>query len=161
MRSLHTLIRESGGLARKEVVEILRQELPNLAHLELWTGSRNYGAECTLADLERILAARDLPQLAHLGIVNSELVDDLIPALASSRILPQLSSLDLSRGIAATAATSALVANAHAFRHLASLDLSQNLLDATEVGRICDVLDNVIVANQRPLDDDRYVAVGE
>ena len=160
-RSLRTLIRESGGLARKEIAEILAQELPHLAHLELWTGSRHYGGECSLTDLERILEARDLPQLAHLGIVNSELVDELIPALATSRILPQLTSLDLSRGIAATDAADALVANARAFRHLAAIDLSANLLDASEVTRIRDVLDNVIVADQRPLDDERYVALGE
>lgn len=160
--SLTMLVRESGGLTRAELAEILNAPLPAIAHLELWTGSSAYGAECGLDDFERIFEARELPQLRHLGIVDSELTDALIPALAASRILPQLESLDLSRGVATGDAARALVTHARAFRHLASLDLSANLLSDDDGARIRGALDNVIVTEQRPFDGERrYVAVGE
>ena len=64
-------------------------------------------------------------------------------------------------------ATEALVQNARAFRHLASIDLSENLLEPEHAAAITGVLDNVIIGEQRDYDfedgddDPRYVAVGE
>ncbi len=166
---LRSFTRESGGLRRHDVDAICALARPHLEALELWTGSTNYAGEIELDHLRPILDARGVPRLAHLGIVNSELSDELIPALAASRVLPQLTSLDLSRGIFARAATDALIANAAQFRHLASIDLSRNLLYEAEIEEIRAVLDNVIVTDQRddreddyPGDPgDRYVDVGE
>ncbi len=160
--NLTTFIRESGGLDGTELSAICRATWPNLAHLEVWTGSSNYGAVATISTLKPILAARGLPRVRHLGIVNSELSDELIPALARSAILPQLDSLDLSKGVAGEEAAAALVEHAAAFRHLAALDLSANLLAADDIARIAGVLDNVIATDQRPrYGDERYVAIGE
>jgi uncharacterized protein (TIGR02996 family) len=161
MPAMKSFVRESGGLKRTELVEICGAQWSNLEHLEIWTGATNYGAEASCDDFERVLAARDLPRLRHLGIVNSQLSDELVPVLARSRVLPQLESLDVSRGIGAEALADALVEHAAAFRHLAAIDLSGNFLDATQVGRIREVLDNVIVVGQRVVDEERYVAVGE
>jgi uncharacterized protein (TIGR02996 family) len=167
--NLRTFIFESGGLRRNVITSLLAQPRARLTHLELWTGTAHYGAELGLEDIQPILDGK-LPGLTHLGIVNSELSDVIIPALATSRILPRLESLDLSRGIFAQLATDALVQHAPAFRHLACLDLSANVLHDEEVERIREVLDNVIVGEQRPADreDDipdepgsRYTAVGE
>jgi predicted DNA-binding WGR domain protein len=161
MPAMKTFVRESGGLKRSELAAIGRAKWPNLEHLEIWTGSTDHGAEATLSDLETILEARDLPRLRHLGIVNSELSDELVPALAKSRVLGQLESLDLSRGVGETAFASALVHHAAAFRHLAAFDVSSNLLATDQIARIRGALDNVIVDAQRDSDDERYVEIGE
>lgn len=169
---LKTFIFESGGLARNLVASIVNAKWPALEHLEIWTGSSNYGADASLHALRPILAAEGLPALRHLGIVNSELSDSLVAALAESKVLPQLHSLDLSRGIFARVAADALVEHAAAFRHLASIDLSENVLEPDEAARIRAVLDNVIIGNQREREEDeyedgevveagRYVALGE
>jgi len=170
--ALRTLIRESGGLAANELEAICLARWPNLEHLEIWFGSSNYGAAGSLSAIRSILDARGLPKLGHLGIVNCEFVDDAVDALAHSQLLPQLHSLDLSKGVMAGRGVRAFVANAPAFRHLASIDLSENLLDREEAARIGAVLDNVIIGKQRHRDEDydddedgeeafRYVAVGE
>jgi predicted DNA-binding WGR domain protein len=159
--ALKSFVRESGSLRRSELDAIAKARWPNLEHLEIWTGASHYGAEAEVSDFDRILDARDLPRLRHLGIVNSELSDEIIPALAKARVLPQLESLDLRHGIASTQTTEALVQHAAAFRHLASIDLSSNMLRADETTAIRDVLDNVIVAEQREYHEDRYVRVGE
>ena len=167
--NLRTFIRESGGLARSEIHAIVSARWPRLEHLEIWFGSSMYGAEAELSDLRPIFQARGLPVLRHLGIVNCELVDSVIPELARSRILPQLHSLDLSKGVMARLATRYLVEHAAAFRHLAAIDLDANMLLDDELAQIRAVLDNVIPGKQREReyeddDDDemdRYVAVGE
>jgi uncharacterized protein (TIGR02996 family) len=169
---LKTFIFESGGLAGHLVDSIVNAKWPALEHLEIWTGSSNYGAAASLHALRPILAGTGLPELRHLGIVNSELSDSLIPALADSRLLPQLHSLDLSRGVFARTAADALVEHAAAFRHLASIDLSDNVLEPDEIARIRAVLDNVIIGDQREREEDddedgevvalgRYVSLGE
>jgi uncharacterized protein (TIGR02996 family) len=170
---LRTFIRESGGLAVKEIATMCEARWPALEHLEIWTGSANYGATSTIADLHPILAAHGLPRLRHLGIVNSEYVEDAIEALAHSRVLPRLESLDLRKGILARRGVRALVANAPAFRHLAALDLRENLMTDEQCQQVRDALDNVIVTDQRDrqdydedeeedgIDNFRYVALGE
>lgn len=166
--TLRHFTRISGGLSNAEVEAICRATWPQLVSLEIWTGHRDYGADVRLADLQPILDGRGLPRLGHLGIVNSELVDELLAALPRSRILPQLYSLDLSMGIAAATAAHTLVERAPAYRHLAALDLSENLLLEPELEQIRGVLDNVVAIEQRERDEDfpgdpaeRYVAVGE
>jgi hypothetical protein len=88
-------------------------------------------------------------------------------------ILPRLHSLDLSKGILARRGVAAFEEHAAAFRHLASIDLSENLLEHEEAARIRAVLDNVILTDQRERESEdyeeeeadgeitRYVAVGE
>jgi uncharacterized protein (TIGR02996 family) len=165
---LRTFIRETGGLSREDLRSICRLPHPALEHLELWTGTVNAGGEIAIEDLAPILDAQHFPALRHLGIVNSELSDLIIPALVASRVLPQLHSLDLSMGIFARTATTLLVEHARHFRHLASFDLSDNVLTPEEIAELRDVLDNIITNAQREREDDfpddpgvRYVAVGE
>lgn len=170
--NLRTFIRESGGLAASEITSIVDATWPELAHLEIWFGTARYGAQSSVASIRTILDGNGPPKLRHLGIVNCEWVEDAVEALASSRLLPRLHSLDLSRGILARRGAALLVEHAAAFRHLASIDLALNLLEPDEVSRIRAVLDNVIVIDQREVDDDypeqeedgeivRYVAIGE
>lgn len=171
--SLRTFIRESGGLADTEIDSIVNARWPKLAHLEIWFGSPGYGAASTVASIRPILDGKGLPALRHLGIVNCVWVEDAIEALAHSKILPRLHSLDLSKGILARRGVELLREHAGAFRHLASIELTQNLLEPEEAAQIREVLDNVIVCDQREreLDDYeadeaegeivRYVAVGE
>lgn len=170
--ALRTFIRESGGLAASEITSIINATWPQLAHLEIWFGTVRYGADSSIASIAEILDGKRFETLRHLGIVNCEWVEDAVEALASSRVLPQLHSLDLSRGILARRGAALLVEHAARFRHLASLDLSLSLLEPDEVERIRGALDNVIVTDQREVDDDyeeqeqdgvnaRYVAIGE
>ena len=164
---LKTFIFESGGMQGNLVDAVAGAKWPALEHLEIWTGSSDYGAAASIHALRPILAAIGLPELRHLGLVNSELSDAIVPALAESKLLPQLHSLDLSRGVFAREASDALVDHAAAFRHLASIDLSDNVLLPDEIARIRAALDNVVIGDQRERDEDdggelgRYVSLGE
>jgi len=163
---LRRLVRESCTLKRPEVAQICRSSWPALEHLELWFGMRDFGCSVQISDLEPILAATAMPRLGHLGIINCELVEQLIPVLAKSRLLPQLYSLELSMGTLGEQGATLLAHHAGAFRHLASLDLSSNLLEPAASERIAAALDNVVIGPQREFDGDpeedyRYVAEHE
>jgi uncharacterized protein (TIGR02996 family) len=157
--TLRTFVRESNTLDDGELAAIGAAHWPALEHLEIWFGSRSYGARVTAEAVEPILRGAGLPRVGHLGLVNCDLAQQLIPRLAESRLLPQLYSLDLSMGTMARNATAELVRHAAAFRHLASIDLTQNTLRPREQDQICAVLDNVVIGNQRLSDeeeDDAY-----
>lgn len=166
---LRRFVRISGGLSRTELAAISRARWPALEHLEIWTGSGDYGADTTILDLLPIFSGEGLPTLSHLGVVNSELVDDVIPELARSPLLTRLRTLDLSKGVLAHVGAARLVEHAEAFRHLTSIDLGENHLATSDLARIRAVLPRVTGALQRERyevdedDDDhgRYVAVGE
>lgn len=170
---LRRFVRESGGLSTREIAAIVNASWPTLEHLEIWTGDPNYGADSTVATLRPVFDPARFPKLRHLGIVNSAWAEDVIDALAASKLLPQLHSIDLSKGIFARRGVELLRQHATLFRHLASIDLSQNLLLPREAAQIRDVLDNVILVDQREREMEdyeedeadgetvRYVAVGE
>lgn len=161
--NLVSLTRISGGLSHAELDAIVCADWPKLARLELWCGGEDHGAEATLGVLAVLLAAHRLPVLAHLGICNCELVDELIPELARSELLPRLTSLDLSKGTMSRDGAAALVVHADAFRHLAAIDLSENFLAEVDCEQLHRVLPSITFGQQREVDDDepRYVAVGE
>jgi hypothetical protein len=161
-------VRVSGGLRASEIASITSATWPALEHLEVWFGRAQYGAEGDAAMLSPIFAATNLPALRHLGIVNCEFSLDAIEALLLSKLLPQLRTLDLSRGIIAARELELLLANADSFAHLTSIDVSENFLDGPQVGQLKRVLPTVTADDQRELEEDeddgedhRYARLGE
>jgi hypothetical protein len=122
--------RESGGLAREELEAITKASWPRLERLELWLGNENYGGTCTIDDLKPVLEGTRFPALKDLGLKNNELTDALVFALADSRILPRLRTLDLSMGTLGREGADTLVRRAEAFAHLTVLHLDDNYLPA-------------------------------
>lgn len=164
--NLKTFIRESGGLDASEIKSICAARWPKLVHLEVWFGGSAYGAQGTVTSIRSILEGKGLPNLTHLGLVNCEFVDDLIPALAGSTVLARLRTLDLSKGTMARDAAAALVQHAAAFVHLESINLDKNMLLDEELDLIGKALPNAVHGEQRDRDEDdeednRYAAVGE
>jgi len=117
--------------------------------LELWIGEDDADAP-SIARILPLLTATATPALCHLGIVGSNLVAKLIPALAGSPVLGRLRSLDLSRGELDD--PTMLLAYAVAFAHLESLDLGHNCLSPGQCETIREALPNVKLAEQREPD---------
>jgi len=159
--NLRKFVRVSGGLGEDEIRAIFSAAWPKLEHLEVWFGSRNYGAAGKLEHLAPLLGGRVPSSLAHLGIVNCEFVPDLIEPLAKSPVVKQLRTLDLSAGVLMDQDVDVLLRHADAFHHLDRLDLSRNLLEE-RAGEIYARLPNAKIDDQRDNEDDRrYVALGE
>ena len=153
-------MRQSGGLAAREIQAILAATWPRLEKLEIWFGSAGYNAEGSVAMLAPLLDGRVPPTLVHLGLRNAEFTHELVPALAASPLTRKLRVLDLSMGVLRDSDADVLLAHADAFRHLERFDLSENQL----VDRRSDIraaLPTAVLDGQRDDDGDRYAALGE
>lgn len=160
---LKSLIVETGGLPPRVLQEVLASQLPALEHLELWLGTPSYGGDVTVADLQPLLQGGLFPKLKHLGLRDSEIVDQVAAAVANAPVITQLESLDLSLGIMSDAGAKALLDSPTA-RRLKKLDLHHHYISYAMMGALKNGFAQVNLeeaqdSNSDP--DDRYVAVSE
>ena len=162
---LKTLTVETGSMDHSIVHDILRSHLPELEHLELWTGSENYGANFTVEDFAPLFTEPLFPHLRYLGLCNSEFADDLAIALSQSSLLEQLEILDLSSGVLSDVGATALL-NCPAIHHLKKLDIHHHYCSQEIMQRLQALDIEVNVGEQQEPDawngeEQRYVAVSE
>lgn len=156
----------TGGLSKKNVASIMTAKWPKLHGLELWFGQKNYGGDVTLKDLKPLLDGKAFPKLTRLGLRNCEFADELAAALGTSKLLPQLKKLDLSKGTLTDAGVDAMIRAKGAFAHLQHLDLSDNYL-AKSTRAATQIISAVRTKPQRTASDwgdgelHRYAALGE
>ncbi len=126
-------------------------------------GQDDYGCSSTVASLAGILEGTGLPALERLGLMNSEWEENLIAAVAKSKILPRLKVLDLSMGVLNGKAASALVASADKFKHLRELILIDNYFSEEDQARVKQALPNAQLGDQKDDEDPeyRYPTLGE
>jgi len=161
---LRSLTIVTGGLTKANVKSVAAASWPRLETLVLYFGTDEYGCNCTAADVAPILAGKGLAQVKHLGLANAEFADDLARALPTAKILPQLQTLDLSKGLMTDEGATALIEGAGALAHLKSFDLSQNYLSAAVAARLVAALKSTSVAvgeQGDPAEEYRYVQVAE
>ena len=108
----------------------------------------------------------DLEIMRRRTIVN----DGEVTALAGSKVLSQLASLDVSRGRLGDKQAQVLIDEAGAFKHLKELNVSRGCMSPEFCEKLTGVFTNISVADQREphwAEDDededsgRYDAVGE
>ncbi len=87
-----------GGLPVGNLEEIGRARLPKLKKLLLYIGSDNYGFDGNADTIHKLLAKADFPELEYLGIVDSEIQDELVEVVLNSKFMNQIHTLDLSCG---------------------------------------------------------------
>ena len=160
---LKSLVIETGGLPPDLFREVLMSQLPALETLELWLGTPSYGGDVTLDDLQPLLSGELFPALKHLGLRDSEIVNDIAASLASAPILSRLTALDLSLGTLSDTGAEALL-DIPALKNLKQLDLHYHFLSEAMMKDLKREFPFVNVDDPQGEDageDDRYVAVGE
>ncbi|MFH8366975.1 STM4015 family protein [Streptomyces sp. NPDC018031] len=170
---LRTLRLESGGLPGEVVRAVSASDLPALEYLELWLGVDQYGGDATVADLAPVLAGARLPALRRLGLMNSEIQDEIAAAVAAAPVVARLDVLDLSMGILTDTGAEALLAG-QPLTHLSRLDLRHHYLSDAMMARLREALEPAGVevelsGQEKPhtwefrgeVRESRYVAVSE
>lgn len=168
---LKSLVVESGGLAPETTRAIVRActsgSLPALTRLELWFGSRHYGGTTTIGDVLPLLATR-MPKLTDLGLMNSEIADDIAKALKDAPLLRTVKNLDLSMGVLTGAGAASLAAAKSSLPLLETLNVSENYLSEDDIDRLDGLCAQIIRGEQKEWDpevddpeEDRYVSVSE
>lgn len=149
----------TGGLSAENARSFVSGKLPELTSMTLWFGDDNYGGTTTVTDLAPVFAATNLPKLSHLGLVNCSFTDEIVDALAPSKVLRQLAELSLEHGSLDDASVAKIVAHADAFGHLTSLDVNNNHISSDGIGTLRKVCP--VVSNEQRGTDDRYVPLSE
>ena len=159
---------ETCAMSRKRMKSILAAKLPNLEKLVLWFGDPQREATAKVADIAPLWSGPLFPKVRHLGLCNTELVTDIIRILPTSKLAPQLESLDLSRGTMSDEDAAELVGSAASFKKLTTLDVSHSWLSAAAVRSLKAAFKGAKVLakdQQTPYDEDegrqRYVSVSE
>lgn len=162
---LKTLIIETGGLPPNVVTEVSNAVLPNLEKLDIWLGSENYGFASTIGDFATIISGKTFPKLNHLGLMDSEIQNEVAIAVAQSPILNQLQVLDLSMGIMDDKGGEALLQSS-GIKKLKYLNLRRNYLSDEMVAKLKTLNVEINLDDQEVADEDdgesyRYVEVSE
>ena len=161
--ALKVLRFESGGLPAEVVRAIGASDLPNLQTLDLWLGDREYGGNTTVDDLAGILGGERLPALTRLGLMNSEIQDEICAAVATAPVVARLSELALSMGVLTNDGAKALLSG-QPLTHLIELDLRHHYLTGPMAARLRSALSQVkllLLDDPESVRDGRYVAVSE
>jgi uncharacterized protein (TIGR02996 family) len=156
----------TGGLSRQNIESIVGARWPRLERLELWFGDRYYGADGQVEDIEPILAGEGIPGVRHLGLRNAEFTDALCARIGGARVLDQLETLDLSKGVMTDEGAAALAGAAARLGHLQRLDVSENYLTPKGERLVKGLCRKVVTGDQKEPsvwdgEEHRYVSVGE
>lgn len=87
-----------GGLPVSVMQEIQKAHLPSLQTLTLYIGIERYGFDGDISNIKEMLEQSDFPKLTTLGIVDSEIQDEIAEVALGSKYINQIDTLDLSMG---------------------------------------------------------------
>lgn len=118
----------TGGLPKNVIEEITNSSLPNLKSLVLYFGIEDYGFSGDIEDIKNLINNDSFPKLKELGLVNSEIQDDIVKEILESKLLMQLNILRLSYGTLTDKGGQLLLDNIDKLKHLELLDLEYNYL---------------------------------
>ena len=159
--NLKTLIVETGGLPTNIITEIDNSVLPKLERLELWLGDSGYGFDAGIEDLDTIISGEKFPSLKHLGLMDSEIQDEVAIAVTKSPVMKRLEVLDLSMGVLSDAGGAGLL-TCPEVKQLKFLNLRHHYLSDEMMAQLKGLGININLDEQEDGDeDDRYVEVAE
>lgn len=158
---------ETGGLPEAAVKSLAAAKLPELAHMEIWFGREDYGGTTNIAALRPLFSTKTLPKLEHLGLQNSEMQDKIAIELATSPLLAQVSSVDMSMGTMRAIGAQAILDHADNFKHLKSLALGDNYIPSELCAQLRSTLGSIVNCGRQDTPDSYdgedyyYTTVGE
>ncbi|MCF2526983.1 STM4015 family protein [Yinghuangia soli] len=166
--ALRRLEFQSGGLPDDVVRAVGASVFPALESLEMWLGVEEYGGDATIDDLGGILDGRGLPALTTLGLMNSEIQDEIAAAVAAAPIVSRLRTLDLSMGTLGDEGAEALLAG-QPLTHLEQLVVSHHYMTERMCDRLAEALPGIVLGLEDVEEEDegdedevwRYVEVSE
>lgn len=125
-----------GGLPGSVIKSVQNAKLPNLKKLLLYIGVEDYGFDGNADTVKEFLEKSDFPQLAYLGIADSEIQDELAAAVVGSKYMGQIRTLDLSLGTLTDQGGELLLEKIPEYPNVEVLDVHYNYLSDGMVRRL-------------------------
>ena len=163
--NLKKLVIQTGGLPKEAFKAILESDFPELESLEVWLGSDERGADCSVDDVRDLLLGNPFPKLKSLGLMNSEIINEVAKEIANAPILDQLEELSLAGGTLQDDGAKALLASP-GIGKLKRLDLSHHFMSTEVMSQFANLGPVVDVSDQMEGYDydgkiEYYVAISE
>ncbi|NBJ93818.1 STM4015 family protein [Parablautia muri] len=117
-----------GGLPKSVMKSIQKADLPNLKKLLLYIGIEDYGFDGDEGAVKELLEKSDFPNLDYLGIVDSEMQDELTKIVLASKYAGQVSVLDLSLGTLTDKGGALLLEKIPTYPNIKKLDIHYHYL---------------------------------
>lgn len=152
---LRELALETGGLSRNAIREIFLCEFPSLERLELLLGEENYGFDGGVEDLQPLLSGALFPKLKQLGLMNSEIANEIAAVVVNSPIVSRLEVLDLSLGNLDGEGVQSLH-NLANFPQLKTLNISHHFADDGQIEALKKALKCEVIADDKQSPDDEW-----
>jgi hypothetical protein len=153
--SLRELAIESGGTSRKTIRELFLCDFPELRGLELQLGEANYGFDGSSEDLQPILSGQLFPKLTYLGLMNSEIANDIAAVVVNSPIADRVETIDLSMGNLDGEGVESLKGLAKN-RNLKTLNISHHYASPKKVDELVAAVPFTVIAEDRQEPDDEW-----
>lgn len=118
-----------GGLPKSVIHSIANAILPELTSLNLYMGSREYGFDGDIEDI-KVLLEHPFPKLTKLGLVDSEIQDEITAEVVKSAYMNQISELELSMGTLSDKSGRLLLEEVPKHSNITFLDLEYHYMSA-------------------------------
>ena len=143
-----------GGLPVSVIQSIEKAELPQLEELMLYIGVEDYGFDGDVSDIKNLLEKSDFPKLEILGLMDSEIQDEITEVVVKSKYMRQIRKLALSYGTLTDKGGEILLNELPSFENIKEVDLEYHYLSDKMVAKL-DKLP-IDVWTDDPQEEDEY-----
>lgn len=142
-----------GGLGKDVIQSVQNAKLPNLKKLLLYIGIEDYGFDADAGSVRELLEKSDFPNLAYLGITDSEIQDELAEIVLASKYMGQIETLDLSLGTLTDKGGEVILEKLPEYPNIKNLDIHYHYLSDQMVHKIKELPVSVDVSEQNAPDE--------
>lgn len=142
-----------GGLPKEVLQSIGEAELPELRNLQLYIGVEDYGFDGEASDIEEMLKKSAFPKLEVLGIMDSEIQDEIAEIVVRSSYMSQIEVLDLSYGSLTDKGGGILLKEVPAHENIKILNLEYHFMSDEMMTKLKELSVSVNVDDQQEPDE--------
>lgn len=143
-----------GGLPKEVMESITEASLPELERLSLYIGVEDYGFDGALEDIVSMIEKSDFPKLKELGILDSEIQDEVAKAVVACKYMNQIEVLDLSQGTLTDEGGKVLLDTLPSYPNIKKLNLEFHYMSDKMMKKLEGLNMEVNVSDQQ--EDDEY-----
>ncbi len=125
-----------GGLPAEVIKSIQNAKMPALERLVLYIGSDDYGFDGNADTIRELLEKSDFKKLRYLGIVDSEIQDELAEVVLDSKYMNQIETLDLSYGTLTDKGSAVIAEKIGNYPNVKKIELEWHFMSDDGVSRL-------------------------
>lgn len=144
-----------GGLPVDVIKSIGNAKLPSLEKISLYIGIEDYGFDGSVDDIREMLEKSDLPKLKSLGILDSEIQDEIAEVVVKSKYMSQITSLDLSCGTMTDKGGQIILDALPSYKNIKEVDLHYHFMSDEMVDKL-DNLEGVDIDTDEQEEEDEW-----